>query len=129
MGSLVLVIDDSKFICKIIEVVLHREGYEVVCCLSGEAAIRWLASSDVRIPDLVFVDLCFPQMDGFSVIRHLRSQSVFSQTPFVILSRRNGMLDKLKGRLVGASDYLAKPFTTEQIITVVKTHLGIPVSV
>lgn len=125
MGNLVLIIDDSITVCKIIETCLHREGYEVQCCLSGEVAIRWLASSEACIPDLVFVDLCLPQMDGYSVIRHLRSQSAFSQTSFVILSRRDSLIDKLKGSLVGASGYVVKPFQVDCLISIVQSHLGV----
>ena len=123
MGNLVLVIDDSPTVQKVIEVSLQREGYEVVCASSGEAAFNWLASSEARVPDLILVDLNLPQMDGYSVIRHLRTQSVFKSVPIVIISRRDGMRDKLKGRLVGANGYLVKPFMMQELISVVHNQL------
>ena len=123
MGKLILVIDDSLTIRTVVEVGLRREGYEVVCCESGETALYWLASREARIPDLILVDLHLPQMDGYSVIRCLRSQPVFKLIPVVVISRRDGITDLLKGRLVGANGYLVKPFTTEELILVVSNYL------
>ena len=123
MGNLVLVIDDSITISKIIAVGLHREGYKVMCCHKGETALRWLASREAHVPDLILVDLCLPAMDGYSVIQYLRTQTVFKSTPIVIISRRDGMLDKLKARLVGANGYLVKPFTMEALVSVIHNHL------
>ena len=125
MGNLILIIDDSITVCKIIETCLHREGYEVCGFSDGEAAMRWLASREACIPDLVFVDLGLPQMDGYSVIRLLRAQPSFRQIPIVIISRRDGLIDKLKGRLVGASDYVVKPFKVDHLISIVQSHLGV----
>ena len=127
MGNHVLVIDDSPTVCKIIELCLRRAGYEVKSFSSGELAIQWLRSPQARIPNLMLVDLCLPRMDGYSVIRSLRAQSVFRQIPFVIISRQDGLIDKLKGKLVGAAAYLTKPLITEDLLSVVKTYLGIVV--
>ncbi len=123
MGNLILVIDDSNTICEVIKVSLQREGYEVMCCDKGETALNWLASSEARVPDLILVDLNLPQMDGYSVIERLRTQQVFKSTPIVIISRHNGVLDKLKGRLVGANGHMVKPFTTGELISVVQNQL------
>ncbi len=123
MGKLILVIDDSLTVLKVIEVSLQREGYEVMCCDKGETALNWLASSEAGVPDLILVDLNLPQMDGYSVIECLRTQSIFKSIPIVIISRRDGILDKLKGRLVGANAYLVKPFKMEELISVVQNQL------
>ena len=124
MGKLILVIDDSPTVCKIVEAALQRLSYEVLCFLNGEAAIRWLSSPSVCLPDLIFVDLILPQMDGYSVIRHLRAQPTFRHVPIVILSRKDGMLDQLRGRLVGATNYIVKPFTVNHLVAVVQSHRG-----
>jgi DNA-binding response OmpR family regulator len=126
MNKLVLVIDDSITICKIIEVCLHRAGYEVKCFPDGVQAMQWLHSGEARTPDLIFVDLGLPKMDGYSVIRHFRAEPAFGQTIFVIISRRDGKIDKLKGRLVGAHAYLTKPFKTAELLAIVQSHLGAP---
>ena len=123
MGKLILVIDDSLTIRTVVEISLHREGYEVVCASSGETALHWLVSREARVPDLILVDLNLPQMDGYSVIQRLRTQSVFKSVPIVIISRRDGMPDKLKGRLVGANGYLVKPFTMQELVSVVQNQL------
>ena len=123
MGKLIIIIDDSPTIRKIFEVTLHRAGYEVMCFSSAEYAITWLKSAEARIPDLVFVDLLLPKMNGYSAIRFLREHQAFRHIPFVIISRCHGALDKLKGRLVGAVDYLEKPIETATILSAVHRYL------
>lgn len=126
MNRLILVIDDSLTICKVIEVCLRREGYEVKSFPDGVQAMEWFQSKEARIPGLIFVDLNLPKMDGYSVIRHFRAERAFNQTIFVIISRRDGTIDKLKWRLVGAHAYLTKPFKSTELIAVVQSHLGVP---
>jgi len=88
--------------------------------------MQWFKSGEAHIPGLIFVDIGLPKMDGYSVIRHFRAESAFDQTFFVIISRRDGKLDKLKGRLVGAHAYLTKPFKTAELLSVVQSYLGTP---
>jgi DNA-binding response OmpR family regulator len=127
MGKLVLIIDDSKTVCAIIEVCLRRAGYGIKCFPDGVLAMQWLSSQEACIPDLILVDLCLPKLDGYGVIQYLRAQSIFSRTSFVIISRRNGMVDKLKGQLVGAVAYLTKPVETAELLSVVQNYLGVPI--
>src|SRR2546425_410867 len=127
MSALVMVIDDSLTIRKILEVCLHRAGYSVESFCGGVEMFRWLNTAQAAIPDLVFVDLCLPIIDGYAIIRRLKAKPAFAQTVFVILSRRDGVLDRLKGRLAGASVYLTKPCKTQEIVAVVQTYLGPPV--
>jgi DNA-binding response OmpR family regulator len=123
MSKQVLIIDDSPTVCKIVEICLHRAGYEVTYISDGVKAIEWLRSGG-RVPDLILVDLCLPKMDGYSVIQYLRTQLGLHQIPFVIMSRRSGILDRLKGKLLGAHDYLVKPFQVEELVGVVQSYLG-----
>ena len=125
MNALVIVIDDSAIVRKILEISLRRAGYEDVRSFpDGIELLRWLTTPQARIPALVIVDLMMPKMDGYDLMRHLKAKPAFARTIFVILSRRAGVLDKLKGRLSGASVYLTKPFTTQQIVAMVEAHLG-----
>ena len=124
MSALVMVIDDSPTICKILETCLHRAGYEVKSFGDGVEALLWLNAAQARIPALIFVDLGLPKLDGYEVIRLLKARPVLASSVLVILSRRDGVLDHLKGRLVGAHAYLTKPFKTQQILAVIQTHLG-----
>src|SRR5260370_20540703 len=126
--GLVMVIDDSLTIRKILDICLRRAGYQVQCFAGGVEAFRWLSSPEAMIPALVLVDLTLPKMDGYEIIRLLKANLAFAQTIFVILSRRDGVLDRLKGRLAGAHAYLTKPFKTDQLVAVIQTSLtdGVP---
>lgn len=124
MSALVMVIDDSPTICKILETCLHRAGYEVKSFPDGVEALCWLNTREACLPDLIFIDLGLPKLDGYEVIRLLKAKPALEHTMLVILSRRDGILDRLKGRLVGAHAYLTKPFKTQQILAVVQAHLG-----
>ena len=128
MSKLVMVIDDSSTVRKIVETCLKREGFDVKVFPDGVEAMRWFTQPNVRIPDLVILDIGLPKMDGYEVARRLKSKPQLSNTVIIMLSRRDGMIDKLKGRLAGAKDYLTKPFKTQDIISVIESHLGTPAS-
>ena len=121
---LVMVIDDSLVIRKIVETCLHRAGYQVRSFPDGVEALRWLNTAEACLPALVLVDLGLPRLDGYEVIRLLKARPALARTVLVIVSRRDGILDRLKGRLVGAHAYLTKPFKTAELMTVVQAHLG-----
>jgi twitching motility two-component system response regulator PilG len=125
MSKLVHVIDNSLIVRKILEVCLHREGYEVNGFHDGTLAMQWFAAPQVRIPDLVFVEPCLPKIGGYELIRDLKARPLFGRTVFVIISRSDGVIDKLKGRFAGASAYLRKPLKTGEIIAVVQAYLGV----
>src|SRR5579859_3502058 len=124
MSAFVMVIDDSPTICKILETCLHRAGYEVKSFEDGVEALRWLNSADANTPDFIFVDLGLPKLDGYEVIRLLKAKPALEHTTLVILSRRDGILDRLKGRWVGAQAYPTKPFKTQEILAFGQTHPG-----
>jgi twitching motility two-component system response regulator PilG len=127
MNQFVMAIDDSITVRKILEVTLNRAGYEDVRTFpDGVELLRWLTTPEARSPALVFVDLMLPKMDGYSVIRRLKGKPAFARTIFVILSGRDGKLDRLKGRLCGAHVYLTKPFHTDDIVATVHSYLGPP---
>lgn len=127
MSKLVLVIDNSMIVRKILEVCLHREGYEVRGFHDGTLAMHWLTAPQARIPDLVFVEPCLSKIGGYELIRDLKARPLFGRTVFVIISRSDGVIDKLKGRFAGANAYLRKPLKTDEIIAVVQAHLGVRV--
>jgi twitching motility two-component system response regulator PilG len=126
MSKLIMVIDDSTTVRKIVETCLGREGFAVVGFSDGVEAMRWLSQPNARIPDLVILDIGLPKMDGYEVARRLKSKPQFNSTVIIMLSRRDGMIDRLKGRLAGAKDYIAKPFKTQDIISVIESYLGMP---
>lgn len=126
MSRLVMVIDDSATIRKIIKVCLERAGYEVIGFPDSVEAIRWLTTQQAHLPQLVFLDIEMPRMDGYAVAQYLKAKSQCSGMVIVMLSAHNGILDRLKGRLTGADDYLTKPFTTQTILAIVHAYLGCP---
>jgi twitching motility two-component system response regulator PilG len=128
MSKLIMVIDDSTTVRKIIETCLGRQGFQVLGFPDGIEAMRWLMGPTSRVPDLVLLDIGLPKMDGYEVARRLKIKPQFNNTIIVMLSRRDGMIDRLKGRLAGAKDYITKPFKTQDIIAITESYLGMPAS-
>jgi DNA-binding response OmpR family regulator len=126
VNKLIMIIDDSPTIRNIVGLCLSREGYDVVGCPDGVAAMRWLTKPEARIPEVIFIDVGLPRLDGFEVALRLKAKPQFAQTVIVMLSRRDGMLDKMKGRLAGAQEYIVKPFKTEMLVAVVQNYVGRP---
>ncbi|GHO44284.1 response regulator transcription factor [Ktedonospora formicarum] len=124
MRKFVMVIDDSTTVRKIIETCLGREGFLVQGCADGVEAMRWLTQPGAQIPDLILLDIGLPKMDGYEVARRLKTKPQFANTVIVMLSRRDGVIDRLKGRLAGAKDYVTKPFKTQEIIAIIESYLG-----
>src|SRR5690348_10323134 len=120
----VMVIDDSPTICKILEVCLRRAGCEAISFGDGVQALQWLNTAEARIPDLIFIDLELPRLDGYEVIRLLKARPALVQTMLVVLSRHDGILDRVKRRLVGAHAYVSKPFKTQQILALLQDRTG-----
>ena len=118
-----MVIDDSLVVRTILNTCLRRAGYEVKCFEDGLQALGWLNTSEARIPDLVIVDLGLPRLDGYEVIKLLKARPAFEDTMLVILSARDGILDRIKGRLIGAHVYLTKPFKMHEILAAVHEKL------
>jgi twitching motility two-component system response regulator PilG len=125
MSKLVMVIDDSSTVRKIIETSLRREGFQCVSFADGIEAISALNRGQC-IPDLVILDIGLPKMDGYEIARHLKAKPQLSNTVIVMLSGRDGVIDRLKGRLAGAKDYITKPFRTQEVMSIIHSHLSVP---
>lgn len=125
--TFVMVIDDSATIRKIVQTCLGRVGYEVKGFPDGVEAIRWLMTPEARVPRLVILDIGLPKMNGYEIARLLKSKPQFHHTAIVMLTGRDGIIDRLKGRWVGAHTYLTKPVTTQVLISTVEAHLGVPI--
>jgi len=127
MGKFVMVIDDSPTVRKIIETCLRREEFDVLGFTDGVEAMRWITSDPTsRIPDLVLLDINLPKIDGYEVARRFKTKSMFNNTIIIMLSRRDSVIDRLKGRLAGAKDYITKPFKTQEIVAIVQEQLNVP---
>ena len=119
----VLVIDDSPTIRKIVETTLRREGYAVTAFADGNSALAWLLQPHQPPPSLILVDIGLPDVDGYTILRWLKARRRFSATTCIVISRRDGLGDKLKGRLAGAKAYLPKPFTTRALLEIVRNYV------
>ncbi len=115
----VLVIDDSNTIRRSAEIFLKQAGHEVVLAEDGFDALAKL--SDYR-PDLVFCDILMPRLDGYQTCAIIKRNPEFSAVPVIMLSSKDGLFDKARGRMVGSQDYLTKPFTKDQLLQAVQQH-------
>jgi len=123
MGNLVMVIDDSLTVRKIVESSLRRNGFEAVSFPDGIEAINALTNGEVPTPDLLLLDIGLPKVDGYEIARIFKRKERFGKTIIVMLSGRDGVIDKLKGRLVGAKGYITKPFKTAEVVDTVRAYL------
>lgn len=121
--SCVAIIDDSIVVRKIVETSMSRVGIRCLSFKDGYEALRTFNAEPTRLPDLVFLDINLPRLDGFDLLRLLKSHPRFDQMVIVILSSRDSILDRMKCRLAGAQAYLVKPFRTQDLLAVVSTHL------
>lgn len=115
----VLVIDDSNTIRRSAEIFLKQGGHEVVLAEDGFDALAKL--SDYR-PDLVFCDILMPRLDGYQTCAIIKRNPTFAAVPVIMLSSKDGLFDKARGRMVGSQDYLTKPFTKDQLLQAVQQH-------
>jgi twitching motility two-component system response regulator PilG len=115
----IMVIDDSKVIRRSAEVFLTSAGYNVILVEDGFDA---LVSVIEENPDLVFIDVLMPKMDGLQTCQIIKRNDQFKNMPIIFLSSKDGEFDKARGLMVGASDYLAKPFTKDTIIAIAKKY-------
>ncbi|MBK1723321.1 response regulator [Thiocystis violacea] len=119
-GTRILVIDDSKTIRRSAETMLKKAGCEVCVAEDGFDALGKIVSFK---PDLVFVDIMMPRLDGYHTCALIKSNPTLKHTPVVMLSSKDGLFDRAKGRLVGAQLYLSKPFTGEELLGAVRANL------
>jgi len=115
----VLVIDDSNTIRRSAEIFLKQGGHEVVLAEDGFDALAKL--SDYQ-PDLVFCDILMPRLDGYQTCAIIKRNPQFAGVPVIMLSSKDGLFDKARGRMVGSQDYLTKPFTKDQLLQAVLAH-------
>jgi twitching motility two-component system response regulator PilG len=115
----VLVIDDSNTIRRSAEIFLKQGGCEVVLAEDGFDALAKV--SDYR-PDLIFCDILMPRLDGYQTCAIIKRNAKFARVPVIMLSSKDGLFDKARGRMVGSEDYLTKPFTKDQLLQAVQLY-------
>jgi twitching motility two-component system response regulator PilG len=117
----VLLVDDSRVVRKIVEVTLWRERIEVVTATDGLGALA--AVTDTH-PNLMLLDILLPHMDGYQICHVVRHHQAYSDLPIVFLSSKGSVMDRVRGKLAGASDYISKPFEPAELVWTVKRYLS-----
>ena len=117
----VMVIDDSKTIRRSAETLLKKVGCEVVTAIDGFEA---LAKITEHKPDIIFVDIMMPRLDGYQTCALIKNNQTFKATPVIMLSSKDSIFDRARGRIVGSEKYLTKPFSKEDLINAITTHVG-----
>lgn len=119
-GLKVMVIDDSKTIRRTAETLLKKQGCEVVTATDGFEALAKIAEHK---PDIIFVDIMMPRLDGYQTCALIKHNRLFKQTPVIMLSSKDSIFDKARGRIVGSEQYLTKPFTRDDLLGAIKMHV------
>jgi twitching motility two-component system response regulator PilG len=119
VGAKVLVIDDSNTIRRSAEIFLRQGGHEVLLAEDGFDALAKVSDHD---PELIFCDILMPRLDGYQTCAIIKRNPRFAHVPVIMLSSKDGLFDKARGRMVGSEDYLTKPFTKEQLLRAVDAY-------
>ncbi|MEQ1592036.1 MAG: response regulator [Thiobacillaceae bacterium] len=114
-----MVIDDSNTIRRSAEIFLNQVGCEVILALDGFDALSKITD---HMPDVVFVDIMMPRLDGYQTCSLIKRNSKYRTTPVIMLSSKDGLFDRARGRMVGSDEYLTKPFTKDTLLTAVREH-------
>ena len=120
VGLKVMVIDDSKTIRRTAETLLKKEGCEVVTAEDGFDALAKIADHK---PDIIFIDIMMPRLDGYQACALIKHNEVFKNTPVIMLSSKDGLFDRARGRIVGSEQYLTKPFTKDELLGAIKRYI------
>lgn len=117
----VMVIDDSNTIRKSAEIFLVQAGYQVLLAEDGFDALAKIADHQ---PDVVFCDILMPRLDGYQTCALIKKNARLAATPVIMLSSKDGLFDRARGRLAGSDEYLTKPFTKDSLLKTVASHLA-----
>ena len=118
-GVKVMVIDDSKTIRRTAETLLQKAGCEVITAVDGFSALAMITDHK---PDIIFVDVMMPRLDGYQTCALIKHNHTFKKTPVIMLTSKDGLFDRARGRIVGSDQYLTKPFTRDELLDAVRNH-------
>ena len=121
-GVKVMVIDDSKTIRRTAETLLSKAGCEVTTAEDGFDALSKIADTQ---PSIIFVDIMMPRLDGYQTCALIKNNNDFKGTPVIMLSSKDGLFDRAKGRIVGSDQYLTKPFSKDELLSAIRDHVKV----
>ena len=116
----VMVIDDSKTIRRTAETLLKNVGCDVITAIDGFDALAKIVDHH---PHIIFVDIMMPRLDGYQTCALIKNHRAFKSTPVIMLSSKDGLFDKAKGRIVGSDQFLTKPFSRDELLSAIKAHV------
>ena len=116
----VMVIDDSKTIRRTAEMLLQNVGCEVITAIDGFDALAKIVDHH---PHIIFVDIMMPRLDGYQTCALIKNNRAFKSIPVIMLSSKDGLFDKAKGRIVGSDQFLTKPFSRDELLSAIKAHV------
>jgi twitching motility two-component system response regulator PilG len=119
-GVKVMIIDDSKTIRRTAETLLKKEGCDVITATDGFEALSKI--TDNR-PDIIFIDIMMPRLDGYQTCALIKRNKSYKDTPVILLTSKDGLFDRARGRIVGSDQYLTKPFTREELLGAIKEYV------
>jgi len=122
MKPTILVVDDEPSIVLSLQVLMQRAGFDLRIARDGDEALR---SVENFTPDLILLDAMMPKRDGFDVCQTLRTNPAWKSLPIIMLTARSRDVERQKGMALGATDYITKPFSTRDLLTTVRRHLGL----
>ena len=120
-GLKVMVVDDSKTIRRSAENLLTKAGCEVIVAGDGFESLAKIAEHE---PDIIFIDIMMPRLDGYQACALIKNNSRFKKTPVIMLTSKDSIFDRARGRLVGSEQYLTKPFSREDLLGAIKEHVA-----
>ena len=118
----VMIIDDSKTIRRTAETLLQREGCQVVSAVDGFDALSKIVDTN---PDIIFVDIMMPRLDGYQTCALIKNNQNYQNVPVIMLSSKDGLFDQAKGKIVGSEQYLTKPFSKEELFEAINNHVAV----
>ena len=119
-GLKVMIIDDSKTIRRTAETLLKKSGCEVFSATDGFEALAKILE---HRPSIIFVDIMMPRLDGYQTCALIKNNKIFKNTPVIMLSSKDGLFDRARGRIVGSERYLTKPFTKDELLSAIKQYV------
>ncbi len=121
-GIKVMVIDDSKTIRRTAETLLKKAGCEVITATDGFEALSKITDQN---PDVIFIDIMMPRLDGYQTCALIKNNHLYKNTPVILLTSKDGLFDRARGRIVGSDQYLTKPFTKDELLNAITEHVHV----
>lgn len=121
-GIKVMVIDDSKTIRRTAETLLKKAGCEVITATDGFEALSKITDQN---PDVIFIDIMMPRLDGYQTCALIKNNHLYKNTPVILLTSKDGLFDRARGRIVGSDQYLTKPFTKDELLNAITEHVNV----